>query len=250
MVQDRKEPTFSGIKPERDEIANHQTRVSARRETPPPSRGASPRASSKASPLAAIALLFGLVAAAVAGFGIWQLQEAQKQLVSSEARIAELEARLNLTNSESSESVTAILEKLKWADSEIRKLWGVSNDTNRKAIQANKENIAALDKVAKQAAADAKTAKQASDGLQTTLSSIKNLSSEQQLVLTKLSDDIDMAQEQVKKLQDTYSQVDTLAKRLDSRMSTTEDAIKAIDAFRRSANADIQSLKQQSSTGP
>ena len=28
--------------------------------------------------------------------------------------------------------------KLVWADSEIRKLWGVSYDTNRKAIAANK----------------------------------------------------------------------------------------------------------------
>lgn len=251
MAQERKEPTFSGIKPERDEIATHQTRMSTRGNNtggtrPPPP----PRAPAKASPLAFFALLFAMVAGGAAAFSIWQLQAAQAELKSSEARIVELEGRLNLTSSESSQSVTAIHEKLAWADTEIRKLWGVSHDTNRKAIQANKDNIAALDKVAKQAGADAKAAKQLAEGQQATLTTVRNLSSEQQLTLTKLSDDLDAAQTQLQQISRTSAEAETLAKRVESRIATTEEAIKAIDAFRRSANADIQALKQQQSVGP
>ena len=67
MAQERKEPTFSGIKPERDEIAPHQTRMNTRGNNtggtrPPPP----PRAPAKASPLAFFALLFAMVAGGAA----------------------------------------------------------------------------------------------------------------------------------------------------------------------------------------
>src|SRR5690554_1980272 len=107
MVQDRKEPTLSGIKPERDEIASHQNRINKRPPPPPPSRpagGSAPApqaAAPKSSALTVIALLLALVGVAGAGFGVWQFQESQAALTVANERITELEARLNLTSTES-----------------------------------------------------------------------------------------------------------------------------------------------------
>lgn len=246
MVQERKEPTLSGIKPERDEIMTHQSRMNNR-----PSGGASrtPPARSKTggSLLAGVALLFGLAGTAVAGYSTWQLQQAQADLVASEDRIASLEARIDLTSSESSETVDDINEKLEWADSEIRKLWGVAYDTNRKAIEANKDSAANALRVANEA-------KQTSAGQQSALTSMKNTASEQQLLMTKLSDDMNQLQQRLQTVRTSVSELEGTVQKLNTdltaRVAGNEEAIKAIDAFRRSANADILRLKQQLGQAP
>lgn len=251
MVQDRKEPTLSGIKPERDEIASHQNRINKRPPPPPPSRpagGSAPApqaAAPKSSALTVIALLLALVGVAGAGFGVWQFQESQAALTVANERITELEARLNLTSTESGQSVSQIHEKLEWADSEIRKLWGVSHDTNRKAIRANADKIAGLESSLKTAAADAKKASELAATQGRTLETLRSQSGEQQLRITRASEEIDLLKQQVR---ETSSKVNTVAGQMDNlpaRVASTEEAIKAIDAFRRTANSDIQQLKQR-----
>lgn len=246
MVQDRKEPLLSGIKPERDEIASHQSRLN-KRATPPPQRpaGGAARAGRGGSGLAIIALLLAMVGIGMGAFGVWQLQESQAALGSANERIAELEARLNLTSTESGQSVSQIHEKLEWADAEIRKLWGVSYDTNRKAIRANTDNIAQLDKTAKAAAADAKKANELATAQRSALETLRSQSGEQQLRVSRASEEIDLLKQQ---LQETTAKLNTLngqVSNLPARVANTEEAIKAIDAFRRTANNDIQQLKQR-----
>ncbi|MGH1469592.1 MAG: hypothetical protein ACRBCS_00250 [Cellvibrionaceae bacterium] len=256
MVQDRKEPTFSGIKPESDEVTTHSKSAS----------GGAPQASSRnsnnrnqsrssvpqqpqatKSGLAIFALLVALIGVGVGGFSVWQLQLSQKNLVDAESRIAELEGRLNLTSSESDQSVTAIHEKLKWADSEIRKLWGVSNDKNKKAIKSASDDISKLTSDLKATAANAKAAKEASDSQKASFGTLKTLTSEQQLVLSQLSDDVAAAKKQLNKLNQLETKINELGNDIPKRIKTNEEAIQAIDSFRRSANADIQQIKQQMS---
>src|SRR5690606_19966034 len=161
---ERREPTLSSSStpvPERDEPSTrkpaadtHATRDSR------PMRTAAPPPSSSSSALAVFALLLALVGVGIGGYFGWQLTETRTQLLASDARIAELENRLSMSSDESSQSLTQVDAKLKWADSEIRKLWGVSNDVNRKAIAANGEKITGLTKelaVVKKNANDAKT---------------------------------------------------------------------------------------------
>jgi len=249
MVQDRKEPTFSSIKPERDEIATHQHSGQKRPANGGGARPANRPAASRpepssGSPLTAIALVVAIVAVGVAGYAVWQLQSAQDYMAKAEDRIVELVGRLNLTNDESDQSVSAIHEKLEWADSELRKLWGVSNDTNHKAIAANKD-------MAAQAASNAKAAKDTSDGLKTAVSSASAKVNEQQLIISQLSEDLAQAQRQLKQVGETATNLESQVGKLgdlQSRVKTNEEAIQAIDAFRRSANADIQALKQRALT--
>src|SRR5690606_10123498 len=100
-----------------------------------------------------------LLGVGLGGFFGWKLTQAQVQLQQADNRIAELEGKLSMTSDQSSQSLTQVDAKLKWVDSEIRKLWGVSNDTNRKAIAANKNNIGDLEKGLATARKDATTAK-------------------------------------------------------------------------------------------
>lgn len=256
MVQDRREPTIS-IKPERDEIASHQNRLNQR---PQPTAGAAssaaraaPAPKARSSATAVFAFLFALVGIGVGAFSVWQLQQTQQSLAAAGGRIAELEARLNLTNTESDQSVTKIHEKLEWADSEIRKLWGVSYDTNRKAIAANQGRIDSVDKLAKTAATDAKKANELASSQQNTLATLRTQSGETQLILTRANEQIDSLQQQLRQVTDRANKLESQVAKLDSltgRVATNEEAIKAIDAFRRSANSDIQQLKDRVAASP
>lgn len=254
MVQDRKEPTLSTIKPERDEIASHQSRLNQRPQAGGPSRPAASRpAPAKTSSMAVFAFLLALLGIGTATFSVWQLQAAQQSLASAGSRITELEGRLNLTSTESDQSVTKIHEKLDWADTEIRKLWGVSYDTNRKAIQANKSHLDGLDKIAKTAAADAKKAGETASSQQTTLATLRSQSSEQQLILTRANEKIDALESQLNEATNKTKQLEAQLgelQTLSGRVASNEEAIRAIDAFRRSANGDIQQLKQQVGAAP
>ncbi|MCW8196317.1 hypothetical protein F6455_16100 [Proteobacteria bacterium 005FR1] len=254
MVQDRREPTIS-IKPERDEIASHQNRMNERPKAGPAAGGPGPAArpaKARTSATAVFAFLLAIAGIGTGAFAVWQLQQAQQSLAAADGRIAELEARLNLTNTESDQSVTKIHEKLDWADSEIRKLWGVAYDTNRKAIAANTSDIASVGKVANTAAADAKKANSQLSSQQNTLATLQTQSGEQQLLVTRANEQIDTLQQQLRQMTDKANRLESQLAKLDSlnsRVATNEEAIKAIDAFRRSANSDIQQLKDRVATG-
>lgn len=243
MVQDRKEPTINTIAPDRDEILTHQNRMGAKKPIGQRPGGGASRPVVKSSPLGGFALVVALVAVAGAGVAGWQLFETQKLLANANTRIESLETQLDLNNNKSSDSVTKIIERLDTADSEIRKLWGVSYDTNRKAIATNKDSITAVSGRLNDAATAAKEAKSSAD-------LAKAQVNEQQLVVNRVVEDVNIQEQQLKQLTDLSKQVETLAKRLESRVADSEEAIEAINAFRRSANSDIQQLKQQLGQGP
>jgi chromosome segregation ATPase len=243
MVQDRREPTLNSIAPDRDEILTHQTRMGGKK--PPNQRpGASRPGSSKSSPLGGLAFIVAIIAVAGASLAGWQLFETQQALAAATVRIESMETQLSLNNNESSQSVNKIFERLENADGEIRKLWGVSYDTNRKAIATNKDSITAVSGRVNDATAAAKEAKDA-------IGSIRAQTNEQQLVVNRALEDIKIQEQQVKQLDELAKRVETLTKKLETRMAESEEAIEAINAFRRSANSDIQQLKQQlGSAGP
>src|SRR5690606_25375675 len=124
------------LKPEQDEIVRHRQRAaSGGVKTPTGTTRAhtgSHRTVSTGSKLAPFAFLLAITGLGLAGYAYWQLLESQKTTEAALVRIADLESRLALTGDESEASMAALQAKLKWADSEIRKLWGVAYDTNRK----------------------------------------------------------------------------------------------------------------------
>ncbi|WP_075185829.1 hypothetical protein [Teredinibacter haidensis] len=245
MVE-RKEPTLNPIRPEQDEIARHRQRSSQAKTS---NGGSEPpvRPVIVKSPLAPVAFLLAVVGIGLAGFAYWQLTQTQQTMVLSESRIASLESQLQLTGDESSASVTALQAKIKWADSEIRKLWGVSFDRNKKAIAENKTQIDVLSKGAK--SVDGKIQK----ALQNTAAEIRlinDLLDSQQSAMSEIEKKTQSQVSQVQALTDKMRQLDKLEVELKGRISTNEEAIKAIDAFRRSVNQKLLQLSRSATAMP
>ncbi len=148
---------MEGLRPERDELDQFKHRAARggkQKSAPPQGRSVAAPARSRGGLWGGIIIL--LVVCGFLGFGLWQQQEALAQLRKqindtegfvgqSKLLMARLEGELNETGAELEQSGSAVERKLEFLDSEMRKLWGVSNDRNKKAIQANDAAIAGLE---------------------------------------------------------------------------------------------------------
>lgn len=253
MVTDRKEPTISSITPERDEITSHQRRSSSRPQQPQKNRQntqpAAPAPAVVRSPLAPVAFLLAITGLGLAGFVYWQLLTAQAVINEYEQRIVVLEQRLDLSDDESSQSVTAIRAKLKWADSEIRKLWGVSYDRNRKTLESHTKQIGKLEKSLKKTTADGASVKKLVSSQKSAIENVKQQGLEQKLLLEQSTEKFFDQQQQVQSVTDLANrlerQVAELKTGLSGRVTNNEEAIEAIDAHRLNINRELLQLRQQ-----
>lgn len=240
---ERKEPTLTGV------AALEPSRATAQdveQELP-----------SKHGPsvVAVMALLVAIAGLGGSGFLAWKLTESEKELTLAKGRITGLETRLNLSSDQSTQTVEDIEDKLKWADSEIRKLWGVSNDTNKKKIASNASGLSALKK---SLASVKNTATKAQSSvalnrrelnakikaLQVRANTVSNAIAQleiQAITAAQLGEDVERMTQQLPGLQGVIK-----------RVKTNEESIAAIDAYRRSINRDLLQLKKQisNSTAP
>jgi DNA repair exonuclease SbcCD ATPase subunit len=101
------------------------------------------------------AIIVSLVLAVLlAGMGYWvatqfervngQFERTNQQLTLLSQRVQVLEGKLDISNDSVASSEAALRATLKEHDSEIRKLWGVSYDRNRKSIKDQAKEIATL----------------------------------------------------------------------------------------------------------
>ena len=230
MVNERKEPTVSSVLSARENGVSKP----ARKPISP-----QPQVIEQKVSLSGLwaALLVALIAVAAAIFSYWQLMQTQgllkdqqTSLKSQQQRIVELENQLALSDDESAQSLVAVSAKLKEANSEIRKLWGVSYDTNRKAIKANKT---AIDSQSKRQ----QTLDKALQAQQTTVNSGNQRLSEQELLMRTLRERVDEQSNNVKSAAAAASDNQ-------KRIAGNEEAIKAFDVFRRTVSRDLLQIKQ------
>jgi flagellin-like hook-associated protein FlgL len=251
---ERKEPTFSSSSPnpEKDNGSARpqrpgQEQAAARRPVRTPVASAPVQEAASGSPLVIIALLLAIAALGGSGFLAWQLNEAQVSLGAASDRIRDLEQRLDLTSDESSETVSEFRDKLQWADTEIRKLWGVSYDTNRKAIAANKEQVERVSRDLAVVRKDAADAKSQSAALQQQVAASKaavdKALAEINTKLNGVEDQRSRLQAMSERLSRAESQLQDM-RTLNSRVQSNEEAIAAIDAYRRTVNRDLLQIKQ------
>ena len=253
MNENRKEPTLSPIKPDQDEINHHRQRANGGRggnggnggNGGPPRGGSGPqRPVVVRSKLAPFALLLAITGLGLAGVAYWQLlqtqQASQAATQAAVARITELEQRLELTGDESEQSVTALQAKLKWADSEIRKLWGVAYDTNRKTIAENKSAIA---EVNQEVDAVEKRLTNALESVRGEVGQLKQQLQSQQAAVDQVAEARVEMQQQTRQLADSLRQVRETQSAMQNSVQTIEQDIEAINTFRRSVNRDLLELK-------
>ena len=204
--------------------------------------------------VARLALLVAIAATSGSGYLAWKLQQTEVLLLSADTRLHALESRLDFSTEESSQSVDAIGAKLKWADEEIRKLWGVSYDTNRKTIKANGKTIktnssqlAKIEKQAKAAAKASKSAKKMADTHKLQLASLKKLTSDGSVSIEEALKNLDVQrirlQDTVDKANKANTDLARLRNDLSARVTNNEEAIEAIDAYRLRINRELGEIK-------
>ncbi|HEY8939697.1 MAG TPA: hypothetical protein VIM59_05900 [Cellvibrio sp.] len=204
------------------------------------------------SNLPAIALVVALLGVGGAGFLGWQLLQAQDHLKQADERIKGLEQQLSLTSEESSASVVGLQSNLKKLDGEVRRIAGVVEE-HQKSLAANAEKISAVGRdtaSAQKAIADAKT------GLAALKQEVSTNKTVADAAIAKIDGMTTSVSQQTQRTQNMKEELDKMALELTaldslaSRTKNNEEAISAIDDFRRSTNREILQIKQQLGTAP
>ena len=205
-------------------------------------------------------LLVLILVVGLGGLGYFFVQQTG-QLNQLQNRFDALEAKIVSTDESLSQSGAALGIKLKDHDveldkhwSEIKKLWGISYDRNRKNIESLQKTLAAQEKTLKglQASMAARKKEVSNfnarlDKNSKSLDAVVNSSMAVKLEMNDLVSQSQSVTDQVNKLK---AKIDSLKQNLNSRVATNEEAIGAIDAYRLQVNRDIQQIKQQLNTSP
>jgi predicted nucleic acid-binding Zn-ribbon protein len=191
-------------------------------------------------------LVAGLV---VAGWFIanqHQLLAAEQQaLDDAEKRIVVLEDRLRVTDEAMTETGQNTKEQIGFWESEIRKLWAVSNERNRKWI---KDNQAALERLQK----TLDELKGSNAALAGAVGRHESAFSQQQAIIDQLAGIDLQIQRMVAGQRDLTDKINVaqqtvagLQSGLAGRVSENEQAVAAIDAYRLQLNSRLADIERQ-----
>ena len=191
-------------------------------------------------------LVAGLV---VAGWFIanqHQLLTAEKKaLDAAESRIALMEERLRMTDETLIDSEKDTEEQIGFWESEIRKLWAVSNERNRKWI---KDNEAALAKLTKTLTA----IETSNRDLGTAVGRHEAAFKQQQAIIDQLTSMEIAIQQMASTQRDIVDRVNSASQSVASlnaglagRVSENEQAVAAIDAYRVQVNTRLADIERK-----
>lgn len=237
-----------------------QRRLAAQRAAKPTPAEAQVTAPSPKQTLAVIALVLSIALAAFAGFLFMQLQEANAKLNKAESilnghatNLTTLNDKLSATDENANLSVDALRVLLKDNSKEIRKLWDLSNKTNKPNIAKNSKEIIGLKATAikadkkvvgierKVANVDGKVAaanneitgnKKSIGGNKNSISELKNSLALHQ----KAMDD---------RIAEVKSSMTGIPAGTEKRITDNEQAIRSIDATRKKLNSSMAEVESQ-----
>ena len=182
---------------------------------------------------------FGLGGAA--GLGWMQYQDLSAKHSSLLQRFELLESRLSSTDESVTQSGAAMQvtisrqgDELKKHWSEIRKLWGVTNDINKGKIEKNQKDISFL-------ASKRNTLEEAvkKDGKKLATLSANYLG---------ISADLEAVTESMRNQSDGLNRVNNSLGLVNQRVKNNAEGIESMEAFRRQINQKIYTLEQRSGT--
>ncbi|MGB2380292.1 MAG: hypothetical protein ACPH9H_00675 [Porticoccaceae bacterium] len=201
-------------------------------------KGSAPNSSANPSGLWRFMVLmafFGLIGGG--GYGWLQYQDLSLRHDSLQQRFDDLESRLSSTDESVTQSGAALQlniskqgDELKKHWSEIRKLWGVTNDINKKKIEKNQKDISFL--ANKRNTLEAEIAKESK--------SLKTLSANYLAINADLEAMNNGLQGQAGELDLLQASI----KRIDRDIKSNIEAVESMEAFRRQINQKIYQLEQ------
>lgn len=210
--------------------------------TPAPRREPrSTTAGAAAGPSIGIIVILGLIIVGGGAFGYVlhkQLQLADSQLVSASDRIRKLEEQLNVTGSTLNETSEKAAERIKSGETNMSKL-GDSLNRTRTATEENRRFIGRLDAALKIV----------NDGVHaldaTTIAQGKSLA-QHQAWLTKAGESLRDVTSTNRELQDKINAAEQSVRAvrvgIERRVAENEQAIAAIDAYRKQTNRTLSAL--------
>ncbi len=189
-------------------------------------------------------LIIGLLAAA--GLLVVQQQQMQKNRqtrLQTENRLALLEERLSMTDEVISEADADTNQQISLWQSEISKLWNISNKRNKGWIETNRANVAEHTETIADTQADLKNIKSSVSRLETAAAQQREIIDR----LTALDIGLKRLTQQQRDLVDKANAVaqtaSSLRAALEPRVRENQQAIAAIDAHRTQVSADLAELK-------
>ncbi|NRA23322.1 MAG: hypothetical protein HRU08_02395 [Oleispira sp.] len=196
--------------------------------------------------LAIVALVLSLVMGAFAGFLFMQLQEANAQLKRAEGILNDHSTNLNVLNDKLSASdenanlsVDALKILLKDNAKEIRKLWDLTNKTNKPNIAKN--NKAILGVKASVAKVDKKTT-----GINSKVIAANDTILGNQKNIAALKARLTNSQKTLEaKLAEVKSSLSGLPAATEKRIGDNEQSIRSIDATRKKLNSSMAEVESQ-----
>ena len=164
------------------------------------------------------------------------IDDGQATLASASGRIAVLEDRLRVTDEAMTETGQDTRQQLGLWESEVRKLWVITNERNRKWIKDNEANIGRLQK-------SLSTIETGVRDLNSAVSRHDRAFAQQQTIVDQLvSVDLQIQQmvnsqrDLMDKVNAARQEVASLQAGLASRVADNEQAVAAIDAYRLQIN--------------
>ena len=173
--------------------------------------------------------LFYLVVSAIVlatfSWTYFGISSQQDNLVKINNRLISLEENIQLSSDSSEESIETLLADLKIVNREIRKLWDLSNKRNKKDISIlTEQNKVISDEIFE----------------------VQNSSSSNTESLSEIDASLKNIKARLAKLSSFELNSNTFAERL----AELEEAIKAVDAYRKQTNQTIADLQDQLSSKP
>ncbi|MFK0571279.1 hypothetical protein [Endozoicomonas sp.] len=205
-------------------------------------------------------VLFVLLAGVAAG-GYWQVAELQKTLVDIRQALQETRDQLGLVTGQVSQTGETINQsdsifrsELKVVNSEIRKLWDVSNKRNRQAINENKEKIEQggkkldlaikqSDAAIKQSDAARKSAGQQVSKLTVLDQMIKAVTSEQLVANSDMTAHVEALKAEIDGLKSRLSAQKAVEQQVQASTQTQEELSKKLSAFQSQISLRLQQLE-------
>ncbi len=266
---------MESLRPDRDEVDNFQRNRKAGKgsktntpSAPTESHAVAREAMPKPASNVALWLIVVLIIVGGAALG-WVYNEQRQQIDAlntelsdaltfvrqSKLLMARFEGQLSETGAELEETDTVAQEKLKFLDSEVRKLWGVAYDRNRKAIADNNEALKQQRSDLGSVVAENKKQAEKVSGLNKVVDKQTVSIQTQQAELLALKSSNEQLTGHIKQVEDDTSgaisairgELATLEKRtdIDKRVQQTEVAIEAIDASRLQLNERLVTLERR-----
>ncbi len=173
------------------------------------------------------------------------LLEEQNKSAEANTRLEKLEARLSATDSALAQEGEDTAEEIGLWESEIRKLWAVSNERNKKWIQDNQASLKKISGSINGIEASTRDMKatvgrheSAFEQQQTLIDQLTSLELQMQQVIRGQRDLVD-------KVNAANQTVASLRSQLADKVDDNSEAIQAIDAFRVAINSRISDLERR-----